>query len=190
VSSSMYVSMRGHYDCKTCRNGKLVNSAGPNEKPGNSHRKRSYLAVESWRGNDVQQTSGCTGDCSSFSFSGGRNSNGNSREVSPLLRRPRLFSPMTKALSTESDCGWQYREIIAMELCPAMRANVKTSTPASANRVRAVCRKQYGSNGVTSEIFKARRCCFLPLPCTMCPDFVWAGNIQPSIGRFCSSSRR
>jgi len=37
--------------------------------------------------------------------------------------------------------------VIVIELCPAIRASVKASHPASASLVRAVCRKQYGGNG-------------------------------------------
>jgi tetratricopeptide (TPR) repeat protein len=56
---------------------------------------------------------------------------GNKFPLCPFLRPPSVEN----ARSTESAPGWQYRCVMVMELCPAIRASVNASQPASARRV-------------------------------------------------------
>jgi hypothetical protein len=48
-----------------------------------------------------------------------------------------------------SACGWQYLCVMVIELCSAILASVKASQPASARRVSAEWRKEYGWKGFT-----------------------------------------
>src|SRR5690242_8262075 len=78
---------------------------------------------------------------------------------------------------------------MAMELCPAMRANVQASHPLSPNRVRKVWRRLYSTNDLTLESRRAFRCCLFRLHGSTWPLRVQDGHVQPSSGRLAPSQR-